>query len=140
MVAERLTGIYVGYMHFHNRGGNRRNGIGNGQRCMGISSRVKNDAVGGKAHLVDFVDNCTFMVTLKIRQAQPGIRSPERLKVCGKLQVTVDAFFPNAQQVEVGSVNDYNIAHMETNLANNPTDSKRLVPARAPACNKLPQN
>ena len=39
-LAKIFAGVYVGYMHFYNRSGNGRNGIANGNRCMGIAAGV----------------------------------------------------------------------------------------------------
>ena len=61
---EGFPGIHIGNMNFHSRNGNSLQSIQNGNGCMGISSRVDDDAIDLAIAFLNLVHKAAFMIGL----------------------------------------------------------------------------
>lgn len=66
MMAERFAGVNVGNVYLDHRRFNGGNGIGDSDGSVCEGSGIENDAVVIEAHLMQFVDDRAFVITLEI--------------------------------------------------------------------------
>ncbi len=108
--------MHIGDMHFHHRRFDGSNRITDGNRCMGVAAGIQNDTIMIKPHPLQFVDQFTFYIALKIADRYIGVFLPEGIEVLLKRHIAVDIGFSFAEQIEIGAVDDGdfhdpNIAH-----------------------------
>lgn len=108
MGAKSFPCVDIGNMHFHYRCLDRSDGIRQSHRSVGVASQVYNNAIIRKPNLMQFINQCPFMIGLKILQLMATVPGFELCKIVLKLLVAVYVRLPGAQQVEIRSVdNDY---------------------------------
>ncbi len=58
--------MYIGDMHFDNRGCDGRYGIADGDRSMGVSAGIENDTIIIKPRSLQFINQFAFDIALII--------------------------------------------------------------------------
>ena len=67
-MAKRLPAMYIADVHLHNWSGYSCHCITQCDRCMGERTRIQHNSINSKPRFVDFVQNRSFVVALKIFQ------------------------------------------------------------------------
>ena len=78
MVAVRLACENIAEVHFHNGGGDGKQGIVNGDAGVAVASCVEDNAIGRKADFLKVVDNLALHIALEIADADVGITVAQR--------------------------------------------------------------
>ena len=83
---------------------------------MGIASRIQNDAIYKKAYLLNFVDQLTLHVTLKVGKLDFRKLRLKLNEIAFKGFTTVYFWLSLAKQVEIRAIDHLNFhAHIEKN-------------------------
>ena len=61
-------------MHFDRRRFHGADGVGYGNRCVGVGAGIEYDSVAVEPCAMDFVDDCAFVVALEIFKNNVRIR------------------------------------------------------------------
>lgn len=105
-VAEIFAGEDIADVNLDHRCADGRNGIGDGHGGVRVGASVEHDAVVSKTEFMQFVDQLSFHIALKITQGNCRKFLAKCLEVAFERLVTIDVFFTASQQVQVGAV-DY---------------------------------
>ncbi len=108
--------MYVGNMHFHHRRFDGSNSITNGDRSVSVTTGIQDDTIIIKADPLQFVDQFSFHIALKIAGLNIGVFLFKGIQKLLKGHIAIDIGFSFAEQVEIGAVDngDFhapNIAH-----------------------------
>ncbi len=114
---ELFPRVNIGNVNFNYGRTNRRNCIVNSNRRVSVSAGVQYNAVGVEARIVEFVNDLTFNIGLKVLNLIRRKASAQFLKKGIKRLIAVDAGLPCAKQVQIGAVNDLNV-HIESKIPN----------------------
>ena len=113
MLSERLAGVDVGQVHFHERQIHRHQGIAQGDAGVGVGTRVDDDGVHClDRRLLDAVHQGAFVVGLEAGQAvtKDHRLAGQRRLDGGEALVAVNPRLPVAEQVEIGTVDQQQVA------------------------------
>lgn len=109
-MAEGFAGGDVGEVYLNDRNVDGSDGVGNGNRGMGVSAGVKDNAgVGGRGGL-DVVDEFAFEVRLEIVDGDVGVFGAEVSEVVFKGARAVEGGFAGTKKIEIGTV-EYEYVH-----------------------------
>lgn len=107
-MTKLLTFVNIGNMNLKNRRTYPRHRIRNCHGGMRVASCIEQDPLVGKAHLMNFVNNLSLNIALKIIQLNLRKLLSERIQIRFKRLATVHFRFPLSQKIEIGTVNDLN--------------------------------
>ena len=86
-------------MYFNNRGSYSSDRIADGNRSMRVAAGVKNNTVITESYPLNFVDQFSFYITLKIRDLLGSVFILKVFKKCFKGFVTVDIYFTFTKKI-----------------------------------------
>lgn len=93
-------------MNFQDRGGHSCDGIRNGYRCMCISSGIDEYGIKVKSNFMDFIDDFSFNIALKIIELQTRKLGFQCLKIIFKRSTAINFRFSFSQEIEIWAVED----------------------------------
>jgi len=99
MLAEGLSFIDIGNVHFNDRRINSSNRISDGDGGVGVGPGIENDAVVTEAHFVELINNLPFVITLEILEVSFLEHAPQMEQGILKGVFTVDLRLPLPQQI-----------------------------------------
>ena len=107
MVAVFLAGEDVADMHFDGRCRNGSNGIVKGDAGVAVAAGIDYDAIGGKAHFVDVVDDFTLDVTLEITYLDVGIALAEFIYILLHCDGAIYLRLSESGEIQIRSINNF---------------------------------
>ena len=93
-------------MHFHHWCAYGADAIGKSDASVGVSTGVKHNAIAREAHRLEFVDELTLVVALEIVYLHVGEKGAKTRQEIVERHRAIHARFANAQQIEVGTIDD----------------------------------
>jgi len=111
MAAVLLTGIDIADMHLDDGSGDGGDSIVDSHAGVAVATGVEDDALGGKTHLVQAVDNLTLYVALEITYLYIRKTPSERVHHLLHSGVSIDGRLTLAGEVQIRSVYDFNMFH-----------------------------
>ena len=111
LVTERLALMHIGDMNLDDRALQRADAIVERHTCVGIGTRIENDAVVAfeEAHLLHLVDELTLNITLETGNLDTGELGLQRRQVALKRLIAIDTRFALSQQIEVRTIDNLNL-------------------------------
>ena len=106
LVAERLTAVDVADVNLDHGGGDGSDGIGDGDRRVGVATGIQDDAAVVKTHLLQAVHNLPLDVALIDVDRVLGVALNQLLQILVEGAVAIDLGFTLAHKVKVGTVDD----------------------------------
>lgn len=106
LVAERLTRVDVADVNLDHRGRDGGHGIGNGDRRVGVTAGVKDDAAVVKAHLLQAVHDFALDVALIDVDRVLRVALNQLLQVLVEGAVAIHLGLTQAHKVQVRAVDD----------------------------------
>lgn len=111
MLTKGLAGVDVGDVDLEDRCCDGGDTIANGDRCMGISARIDDDAPIPKSDVLQMVDDASLVVGLIVVELDCWKSSLQGLKEVLKGLRAIDLRLTSPQQIEVGAIDDVNLLH-----------------------------
>ena len=107
MMPKCLPCVYIRDMYLNYRRFDGRNGIGKGNRGMGIAASVEYNSVERKTNFMEFVNHGSFVIRLKIMKLDNAfILGKQNLKILFKGLISVNRRFSFAEQIEIRAVDN----------------------------------
>ena len=106
LVAERLTAVDVADVNLYHGGGDGSDGIGDGNRRVGVTTGIQDDAAVVKSHLLQAVHDFPLDITLIDVDRVLRIALNQFLQVLVEGAVAIDLGLTLAHKVQVGTVDD----------------------------------
>ena len=106
MMTELLTLVYIRDVNLYARTLQAADAILQGDAGMGISTGVEHHAIVGEAHFLQLVDEFTLDVALVILNLHIRILSLQLRQVALERVAAVNAWFANAQEVQIRTINN----------------------------------
>ena len=106
LVAERFTAVDVADVNLYHGGGDGSDGIGDGDRRVGVAAGIQDDAAVVKTHLLQAVHNLPLDVALIDVDRVLWIALNQFLQVLVEGAVAIDLGLTLAHKVQVGTVDD----------------------------------
>lgn len=106
LVTERLAGVDVADVDFDHGGGDGGDGIGDGDRRVGVAAGVEDDAAVVKAHGLQAVHD--FALDVALIDVNRVLREllDELLQILVEGAVAIDLGFTPSHEVQIGAVDD----------------------------------
>ena len=111
MAAVLLTGIDIADMHLDDGSGDGGDGIVDGHAGVAVAPGVEDDALGGEPHLVQAVDNLTLDVALVVAYLYIRKTPSECVHHLLHSGVSIDGRLALAGEVQIRSVDDFDMFH-----------------------------
>src|SRR6201991_2093905 len=114
MVPERLAAMHVRQVNLDERDTNACQRVPNRDAGMGVRSGVDQDEIGLLVPRgMDAIDEPAFMIALKRREFDAGVRRAVRQRLIDLRQghTAINLRFPGAEKVEVGAVQNQQSRH-----------------------------
>ena len=105
-MTELFALVHVGDVHLNRGTLQRADAVLKGYARVGIGTRIEHYAVVGESHLLQLVYQLALDVALIVVNLHVGLLCAQFGKIFLKRTATVDSRLPNAQEIEVGTV-DY---------------------------------
>src|SRR5690606_519065 len=119
LMSVSFSGECIRNMHFNNRSSNGFNCISNTYGSVCISACIQDNSVIRKSGFLNFIDDFSFYITLKIVNFNILKFALKSLQEIFKSLTSVYFRFSFAKQIQVGSVNDddfHGLAYMLTKV------------------------
>ena len=117
---KALTGMGVAQMQLHVGQCNAQQSITQRNRGVGVSAGIDQDPLAGSHRLMNALHQCPLKIALETVQGDPLFCRfiPKTILDGTQASMPIDPWFPLAQQVEIGSVQDVNrLCHGEGSCA-----------------------
>ena len=105
-MAELFTSVNVADVHLYGRNGNGTQGIMDSDAGVGVCACIEHNAITLETTFLNLVDESTLRVALKVVYLVLRVTGPEFFKVAAEGLSSIDARFPDAEQIEVRAVDD----------------------------------
>ena len=111
MMTELFALVHVGDVHLNRGTLQRADAVLQGYARVGIGTGVEHYAVIGETHLLQLVYQLALDVALIVVNLHVGILGTQFGKILLKRTASVDSWFPDTQEIEVGTVDYLNFLH-----------------------------
>ena len=111
MVTELFALVYIRDVYLHDGTSQRADAVVQGYRGVGIGSRVEHDAVVAEAHFLHLVDELALHIALVVGYVDVRKLSLQLGQILLERLGTVDAGLANAQQIQVGTIDNQDFLH-----------------------------
>ncbi len=98
--------MHIRDMYLNHRRSDRTDSILQGDGCMCVSTRIQNDAIHIKTHLLNLIYQLSLNVGLEIVNLYIRIFLTEFSQIVFKSYATVNGRFTFAQEIYIGAVNN----------------------------------
>ena len=132
MAAEFLALVHIADVNLHNGGIHALDGIHQCKAVMGVGTGVQHDTIQIKSHLMYLVYQFPLHIALEVVDADIGECIPQDMQILFKTFLAVYLRLSDAQQVQIGTVDDLNSHNIYVYLRVQRYEKNTLSPSVLP--------